>query len=57
VPARYPLLTGAGNDYLLSRKTDWQDRGQEVFEGVGQRMLATDQADYPILQVRTIALD
>ena len=54
IPARYPLIAGVDHDSLLSRRTDWLDQGQDVFEGVGQRMLATDQADYPMLQVRSI---
>jgi len=57
MPARYPLSSGLGNEYLLSRKTDWQDRGQDVFEGVGQRLFATDQSDYPLLTVRTIEFE
>jgi type VI secretion system protein ImpE len=57
MPARYPLLSGVGNEYLLSRKTDWQDRGQDVFEGIGQRLLATDQSDYPLLTVRSIEFE
>ena len=57
VPTRYPLISGVGNDYLLSRKTDWLDRGSQVFEGIGQRMLTTDQSDHPLLQVRSIELE
>jgi type VI secretion system protein ImpE len=57
MPSRYPLLSGVDNDCLLSRKTDWLDRGDDLFEGIGQRMLATDQADYPLLQVRSLELD
>jgi len=57
IPARYPMLAGLANDLLLCRKTDWQDHGKDVFEGLGQRMLATDQSDYPILQVRTIEFE
>jgi len=57
LPARYPLLSGVGNDFLLSRRTDWLDKGSDVLEGIGQRMLATDQSDYPLLQVRSIELD
>jgi type VI secretion system protein ImpE len=57
VPTRYPLISGVSNDDLLSRKTDWLDRGQDVLEGTGQRMLATDQSDYPLLQVRSIVLE
>jgi len=54
IPARYPLLSGVDNPHLLSRMTDWKDRGEDVFEGFGQKMLATDQSDYPFLQVRSI---
>lgn len=57
VPARYPLLAGVDNDHLLSRKTDWVDRGQDVFEGIGQRMLATDRSDLPLLQMRSVEFE
>lgn len=57
IPSRYPLISGVGNDCLLSRKTDWLERGEGLYEGIGQRMLATDQADYPFLQVRSLELD
>lgn len=54
IPARYPLLAGADDDALLSRRTEWVEQDGGTFEGVGQRMLATDQSDYPLLQVRSI---
>jgi len=57
MPARYPTLAGVGNECLLSRKTDWQDLGDDVMAGVGQRMLATDQSDYPFLKIRTLEFD
>lgn len=57
IPARYPQLSGLDDEFLLSRKSDWQDHGQDLFEGLGQRMLATDAADYPILQVRSIEFE
>ena len=57
MPARYPRMAGIGNEYLLSRKTDWQDRGQDVLEGIGQRLLATDQSDYPLLTIRSIEFE
>jgi type VI secretion system protein ImpE len=57
IPARYPLLAGASSEQLLSRRTDWQDQDDEIYEGVGQRMLATDRSDYPMLQVRSIVLE
>lgn len=57
IPVRYPLLAGAGDAFLLSRKTSWQDRGDDVFEGIGQRMMVTDQSEMPLLQVRTIEFE
>jgi type VI secretion system protein ImpE len=57
IPARYPLLSGVSNDHLLSRKTDWEERDGDVLEGIGQRMLATDQSEHPLLQVRAIELE
>ena len=57
LPARYPLIFGVGNEYLLSRKTDWQDKGQDVFEGIGQRLLASEETEYPLLAVRSIEFE
>jgi type VI secretion system protein ImpE len=56
IPARYPLLSGASNEHLLGRKTDWQERAENVHEGMGQRMLATNESDHPLLNVRSITL-
>jgi type VI secretion system protein ImpE len=56
LPVRYPLLAGAEADCLLARSTRWLDQGDDLFEGVGQRMLATDQSEYPLLQVRSIEI-
>jgi type VI secretion system protein ImpE len=51
IPTRYP---GAANDedglIRLARKTVWTDDGI----GAGQRMLATDSNEYPLLEARTI---
>jgi type VI secretion system protein ImpE len=57
MPARYPRISDIGNDDLLSRRTDWIAAGDEVVEGTGQRILATDQGDYSFLQVRTIEFE
>lgn len=57
LPARYPLLSGVSHGHLMSRKTDWLDRGNDFQEGCGQRLLATDQSDYPLLQVRSIEFE
>lgn len=58
IPSRYPGSEEAeDHQFRLSRKTDWQDAGNDMFLGVGQRMLATDQKEYPLLEIREITLD
>ena len=58
VPSRYPGSgESADGQVRMARKTDWIDRGEDLFEGVGQRMLTTDQGDYALLEVREIRLD
>jgi type VI secretion system protein ImpE len=41
----------------MARKTDWKERKDGTASGIGQRMLTTDQGDYPILEVRSIEFD
>lgn len=59
VPARYPGSESAADDAIrLSRKTEWADLdGGTTFAGLGQRMLATDVGEYPILEVRSLVFD
>ena len=40
---------------MLSRKTEWIEEGG-VTTGRGQRLLATDAGETPLLEVRTITL-
>jgi type VI secretion system protein ImpE len=55
VPGRYPGSAASGdNDFILARKTAWKDSGADVVTGLGQRMLATDADEYPLLDARTI---
>jgi type VI secretion system protein ImpE len=52
MPARYPGSAASGDDALmLGRRTDWLEQGG-VQVGLGQRLLATDAADYPLLETR-----
>ncbi|MBV8329514.1 MAG: virulence protein SciE type, partial [Verrucomicrobia bacterium] len=37
----------------LARKTEWVDQSG-VQTGLGQRVLATDANEYPLLEIRTI---
>jgi len=54
IPARYANTESAPENSLkLARKTEWFDRGG-VHTGLGQRVLATDANEYPLLEIRTI---
>jgi len=57
LPSRYPRIEGVSESDLLARSTSWEAHAEEVFEGVGQRMLTSDQQDYSFLQVRSIEFD
>jgi len=57
IPARYP---GSGYDedplIQLGRKTDWEQLGEQSYAGRGQKLLATEQNEYPLLTIREITL-
>lgn len=58
IPTRYPGSENSEDAQIqLAHKTDWQDMGSEAYFGLGQRMLATDSADYPLIDIRDIMLD
>jgi type VI secretion system protein ImpE len=57
IPARYP--GSARNEdarVRLGRVTRWEEPAPALFIGQGQRMLATDVGEYPLLEVRSISL-
>jgi len=58
IPVRYPG-TPATNDGALQMAAAllWKEQGQGLVQGLGQRLLATDAADVPLLKVRAIQLD
>lgn len=57
IPARYPGSEAAADPLLkLARKTEWTDAGADLFVGSGQRMLATDAGEYPLMEVERIVL-
>ena len=58
LPVRYPGTQRSSNDDLrLGRRTEWEEKGEGSYFGLGQRMLATDTADYPLLDVRELAFE
>jgi type VI secretion system protein ImpE len=55
VPARYPNSAGHADDAVrLARTSIWVGPDQDQQIGCGQRLLATDVDDYPILAVRKL---
>lgn len=58
IPSRY-VGTTAGDDPAakLARATTWSDAGDETFVGCGQRLLATDQTDIALMDVRSLVME
>ena len=57
IPTRYPKTEAASDDALrLARKTEWSELAEGFNIGLGQRILATDSEDYPLLECRTVDL-
>lgn len=58
VPTRYPgSERSADSELVLGRKTEWLDVGADLQMGCGQRMLATDAGEYPLLDARQITFN
>ena len=57
IPTRYPGSASRDDNRIkLARKTEWLDQNGGMHLGVGQRMLATDAGEYPLMDVRVIRL-
>jgi type VI secretion system protein ImpE len=55
IPARYPRTETMADDALrLARKTEWETKEGNACVGLGQRIFATDSAEYPMLECRII---
>jgi type VI secretion system protein ImpE len=58
IPSRYPGSETSVEDAIrLSHKTEWTEVYADEYIGQGQRLLATDEAEYPLLDVRDILLN
>jgi type VI secretion system protein ImpE len=58
IPTRYPGSEAADDGLLaLGRKTVWTEPVPEFYLGMGQRVIATDRGDYPLLDIRSIVFD
>jgi type VI secretion system protein ImpE len=57
IPTRYPGSESSGDGTIaLARKTEWEAIGEDAYRGLGQRILATDDGETPILEIRTISV-
>lgn len=57
IPTRYPGSAKASDPLKLSAATEWRDAGGETFLGTGQRLLATDADDLPLMDLRRVTLN
>jgi len=57
IPTRYPESEASEDDLIrLALKTEWIAVAEDVSLGLGQRLLATDVDDYPLMDIREISL-
>ena len=57
LPTRYPGSEASTDGMIqLSRKTLWEETGPDAYHGLGQRLIATDAGDIPLMDVRSIVL-
>jgi type VI secretion system protein ImpE len=57
IPTRYPGSESHQDPLIrMARKTEWEQRDEETYLGLGQRMLATDEGEYALIDVRSIRL-
>jgi type VI secretion system protein ImpE len=55
IPARYPGSTGGDPLLALGRRTEWVEKDGWSL-GLGQRLLATDEGDTALLDLRALIL-
>lgn len=58
VPSRYPGSERHEDPAIqMARKTIWVARDDDLYLGLGQRMFATDQGEYPLFEAQRIVLE
>jgi type VI secretion system protein ImpE len=58
IPTRYAGTTALGSDSdKLAHTTEWRDLGAETFAGLGQRILTTNEDDFPLMDIRLIEMN
>jgi len=58
IPTRYPGSEASDDPQVrLARKTDWTQHDGDAWLGLGQRILATDADEYPLMTVREVRIE
>jgi type VI secretion system protein ImpE len=58
IPTRYPGSEASTDSQLrLGRRTEWTESATGMFQGLGQRLLATDEGEHAIMDIRGILCD
>jgi type VI secretion system protein ImpE len=58
IPARYPGSESSADSAIqLARRTEWVELGGDTYSGMGQKLMATNANDYPLLEIREIVFD
>ncbi len=58
IPTRYTGSESSDDDQIrLAVKTEWLEPAEGVFVGRGQRMLATDGGEFPLMDIRRIVME
>jgi type VI secretion system protein ImpE len=57
IPTRYPGSERSEDGaVVLARKTEWREVAPDMHIGLGQRIIATDAVDVPLLELRTLVV-
>ena len=55
IPTRYSGSESSQDFKLrLAKKTEWDQKDEELYIGLGQRLFATNESEFPLLELRTI---
>lgn len=56
IPTRYPGSEKSADPAIqLSRKTEWSERAESYFSGLGHRMFVTDAAEFNLAEVQAVS--
>lgn len=57
MPVRYPISDTTTDAQKLSRRCDWQTPAEDFYVGLGQRVLVSDDNEFPLLNICSIEFD